>query len=83
MEIVRRINGYGTNHYIARLTEEEIAWPDLRLITYADRAGRLTNEEWEQIDKGGVHPGHFGGNVEKRGGRRTSATYAKISVYFD
>lgn len=82
MEIVKRHSGYGTHYYIARLTDEELSWPDLRLITAADRAGQLTDEEWERIDNG-THPGHFGGHVEKRGGRRTSATYAKISVYFD
>ena len=82
MDFIKRSGGYGTNTFIVRLTKEECSWPKERLITHCDRNGNLTESQW-QIFADGAHPGHFGGSVEKRQGKHSTDTYAKIRVHFD
>lgn len=64
--------------YTVELTSDEQTYSDYRLVTMADRGGRLTDEEWTAIKEAGVHPGHFGGEV-----RRFEDGTANIDVYTD
>lgn len=68
---------YARTSYRVRLEPHETAYTDSRLITLADRGGRLTDPEWEAIAKGQAHPGHFGGEVRRYGDE------LQIEVYVD
>lgn len=53
---------YARTSYTVKLDPIEQHYSQNRLITMADRGGRLTDEEWAAIEAG-AHPGHFGGQV--------------------
>jgi hypothetical protein len=60
----QRGTSYNTYEVILE-TDEERSWSDSRLITATDRSMGLTDEEWQLIESGEQHPGHFGGSVQK------------------
>jgi hypothetical protein len=66
MKRILKQRGTSYNTYEVHLeTDEERSWCDSRLITATDRSNGLTNEEWQLIQSGEQHPGHFGGSVQK------------------
>ena len=72
---------YGRRVHVVRLEgPEEHAMSDADLITLVDSMNR---DEFERRRKAS-HPGHFGGMVEKRPGRKVRQfVYARVTVYID
>ena len=90
MKFVKRsTSGYAHNLHFVLLENDENAYPEARLVTMADRHGELSDAEWKEIQAydgadAGRHPGHFGGTVTRKPGRKhRTRVYARIKVYTD
>ncbi len=86
MEHVRtEKQGYAQQTYIVLLNEADLKRSDFELITMADRhCYDIPADEWKLIENHTNHSCHFGGNVEKKPGRRNKDwNYARITVYID
>ncbi len=81
MEILKIARGYARTTYICRLAAGEHLMSEHELVTLADNRGDY-DELYRCLEAS--HPGHFGGNVEIRRGRKDRKTYyARIAVYID
>ena len=65
MNVVRSHRSAGRHTYMVELSSSEQKWCDYRIITSVDRRRSLSEDEWEKIQSGERHPGHFGGKVTK------------------
>jgi hypothetical protein len=81
MKYIKGASGYAHKWGVYLLDTDEINLPDQVLISMADG---IKKERAIEIYEQKLHPGHFGGVVEKREGKvNKDNTYAKIKVYTD
>lgn len=65
MNIITQQSLYARNKFLISLTDDyERGLNDRELITYVDQYG--DRQRFESIVLNGSHPGHFGGEVERR-----------------
>ena len=80
MKYISSKSGYAHRLYVFRLEGDENTLSDAVLVSMADGMSR---ERALEVEEKRIHPGHFGGEVTRRPGRKSREIYAKIKVYTD
>jgi len=81
MRIVKCSNGYARKTVIALLEGDEVDLPNGVLMMMCDGRDRKVAQE---IFDAKEHPGHFGGQLERKPGKKTkSLVFIKATIYTD